>query len=209
MKRLLVFAALSLATLPAVAQLQIQYGTKSLAVSGASPGGDVVVFGIIHSNYRGLESIQKPESIEHADDKGLVTVTVPRPSFRSVWLVVDLKTGEFLISSPPGYQFRRTAVPLDAIERAGTALLHARPSVDVYVVRRGLGGWHARAGVVGGTSGARDAGVTVGLDRLKPVGATPAAPQVLEPDDIVMVFDAPFMQFWVTKLTPADLLGAK
>jgi hypothetical protein len=197
-----------LAALPATAQLQVQYGTKSLTVSGASPRGDVAVLGIIHSNYRGLESIQKPESIERADATGLVTVTVPRPSFRSVWLVVDLGTGEFVVSSPPGYQPRQMAVPQDAIERSGRSLPNTRPSVDIYIVRRGLGAWHGRAAEVGVSANPGDARMSVSIDQLKPVGATSQAPPVLTPGDIVMVFDAGFMEYWATKLTPSDLSGA-
>ncbi len=208
MIRSLFCAAVLLATLPAVAQLQVQYGAKSLTVSGASPRGDVAVLGVIQSNYRGLESIQKPESIERADAAGSVTVQVARPSFRSVWLVVDLRTGEFLVSSPPGYPLRQMAIPPGAIDRTGRSLANARPSVDVYVVRRGLGAWHSRAADVGVNSNPRDARVGVSIDHLKPVGTTPAAPPVLTPGDIVMVFDAPFMEFWATKLTPSDLAGA-
>jgi len=198
-----------LAALPAVAQLQVQYGAKSLTVSGASPRGDVAVLGVIQSNYRGLESIQKPASIERADAAGTVTIQVARPSFRSVWLVVDLRTGEFVVSSPPGYPLRQMAVPPEAIDRSGRSLLHARPTVDVYVVRRGLGAWHSRAADVGVQSDPGDGRVGVSVDHLKPVGATPAAPPVLTPGDIVMVFDAPFMEFWATRLTSSDLSEAK
>lgn len=207
MMRSLLFAALLLATLPAVAQLQVHYGTKSLTISGASPHGDVAVLGIIHSNYRGFESIQQPQSIERTDATGVVTVTVDRPSFRSVWLIADLRTGDFIVSSPPGYSARQTPVPAEAIERSGRLLLHTFPSADIFVIRRGLGAWHSRATDAGSHTDLQDARVAVTTDQLKPVGSTPAAPQVLVPGDIVMVFNAPYMEFWVTKLTPADLSG--
>jgi len=82
MTRALVFAAFVLTALPAVAQLQVQYGAKSLTVSGASARADVVVIGIIHANSKGFESIQTPQSIERTDSAGTVTLAVPRPSFR-------------------------------------------------------------------------------------------------------------------------------
>jgi hypothetical protein len=54
-----------------------------------------------------------------------------------------------------------------------------------------------------------DARLNVSVDHFKPVGATPPAPPVLTPNDIVMVFNASYMEFWVTKLTASDLSGAK
>ena len=208
MTRLLVLAGFFLTALPALAQLQVQYGAKSLTISGASARADVVVIGIIHTNSKGLESIQKPQSIERTDAAGAVTVAVARPSFQSVWLIVDLRTGDFLVSSPPGYLLRRTPVPADAIDRTGHSLLHSFPSADLFIIRKGQGAWHARASE-GSSQGPRDARLNVSVDHFKPVGATPPAPPVLVPNDIVMVFNAPYMQFWVTQLTPADLSGAK
>lgn len=205
--RSLLLGTALLTALSAAGQLQVHYGTKELTVSGASPHGRVAVIGIIHSNYRGQELIQKPESIEHADAAGQVTVTVTRPSFRSVWLIADLETGEFVVSSPPGYQLHRLPVPPDSFDRAGRSLQHARPSVDMYVVRRGLGAWHARASETGRSSTPGDARVAVDISQFKPLGSTPGAPPVLVPGDIVMVFDTPFMEFWATKLTPSDLKG--
>jgi hypothetical protein len=207
MKRTLIFAGLLMTALPAVAQLQVQYAAKALTVSGASPRGDVAVIGIIHTNYKGFESIQKPASIERADSGGVVTVTVPRPSFRSVWLIVDIRTGDFIVSSPPGYKVRRTAVPQDAIDRTGKSLLHSFPSADLFIVRKGQGAWHARSAE--GSQDPRDARSNASVDHFKPVGASPPAPPVLTPNDIVMVFNASYMEFWATKLTPADLSGAK
>ena len=207
MIRALISAAILLTALPVAAQLQVQYGAKSLTVSGASARADVVVIGIIHANSKGFESIQTPQSIERTDAAGAVTVEVARPSFRSVWLIVDLRSGDFIVSSPPGYAVRRMPVPADAIDRTGHALLHSFPSADLFIVRKGQGAWHARASE--GSQDPRDARLNVSVDHFKPVGATPSAPPVLTPKDIVMVFNAPYMEFWATKLTPADLSGAK
>src|SRR5947209_339929 len=135
--RFLLLTATLLTTISAAGQLQVHYGTTDLTVSGAYPQGAVAVIGIIHSNYRGQELIQKPESIQYADATGTVRVKVSRPSFRSVWLIVDLETGGFIVSSPPGYQLHRLPVPSDGIDRAGRSVLHARSSVDIYVVRHG------------------------------------------------------------------------
>jgi hypothetical protein len=208
MTRLLFLAGLFLIPLAADAQLQVQYQAKSLTISGGAPRSDVVVIGIIHTNAKGFESIQTPQSIERTDAAGAVTVAVNRPSFRSVWLIVDLRSGEFIISSPPGYAVRRMPVPADAIDRTGHSLLHSFPSADLFIVRKGQGAWHARASE-GSRPDPRDARFNVSVDRFKPVGATPPAPPVLTPNDIVMVFNAPYMEFWATKLTPADLSGAK
>ena len=208
MIRALLSATLLLTALPVAAQLQVQYSAKSLTISGATARADVVVIGIIHTNSKGFESIQTPQSIEQTDAAGAVTVAVARPSFRSVWLIVDLRSGEFIVSSPPGYAVRRMPVPADAIDRTGHSLLHSFPSADLFIVRKGQGAWHARASE-GSSQDPRDARFNVSVDHFKPVGAAPPAPPVLTPNDIVMVFNAPYMEFWATRLTPADLSGAK
>jgi hypothetical protein len=207
MIRALLSGALLLTALPVAAQLQAQYAAKSLTISGASARSDVVVIGIIHTNSKGFESIQTPQSIEKTDADGAVTVEVSRPSFRSVWLIVDLRSGDYIVSSPPGYTVRRMPVPAGAIDRTGHSLLHSFPSADLFIVRKGQGAWHARASE--GSQDPLDARLNASVDHFKPVGASPPAPPVLTPNDIVMVFNTAYMEFWATKLTPADLSGAK
>jgi hypothetical protein len=208
MTRSIVFAAVLLLAIPAAAQLHVQYLAKSLVVTGASARGDVAVFSVSHTNFHDVERLYKQESIERADANGAFTLIAVRPSFRSVWLLVDLRSGDFVISTPPGYDIHRTAVPADAIDRSGVSLLLSKSTVDVFIARKGQGAWHARAGEIGSDSPGSGR-VSARIDHLKPIGSTSPAPPVLTPGDIVMVFDAPYMQFWATKLTAADLQGAK
>jgi hypothetical protein len=206
-RRLLILAALLL-TLPAAAQLQVQYST-ALQITGGSARGDIAVIGIIRSNDGGKELISEFETIERTDPGGAVTVAVPQLAPESVWLVVDLRTGEHIVSSPGHYNARQMPVPPDAIEHFGRSILHTRPWALVFVVRKGVGAWRAQGSDADTLSDPRHARVTVNQDRLKPIRGTPPAPQVLTPGDIVMAFDVPFMEFWVTKLTAADLPGGR
>ncbi|HEV7426782.1 MAG TPA: hypothetical protein VGQ46_10475 [Thermoanaerobaculia bacterium] len=208
MKRVLFTFIATLFSLPAAAQLQLQYATKALHVTGASAAGDVAIIGVIRSNDRGKELISEVETVEHADAAGNVSVAVPRLSEESVWLLVDIRTGQHIVSSPAHYQARQVPVPADAIDHFGRALLHTRPWTIVFIVRKGVGAWRVEGSDVDVLADPRNARVTLNPDRVKPIHGTPPAPQLLTPGDIVMAFDVPFMQFWVAKLTPADLPGA-
>jgi hypothetical protein len=196
-------------TLPVAAQLQIQYATKALQITGGSARGDVSVIGVIRSSERGKEVISEFETIERADPSGAVTVAVPRLSQESVWLVVDVRTGDHIVSSPAHYAARQMPLPPDAIDRFGRSILHTRPWAIVFLVRKGVGAWRAQGSDAVALSDPRNARVTVNPDRLKPIHGSPPAPQVLTPGDIVMAFDVPFMEFWVAKLSPDDLQGGR
>jgi hypothetical protein len=201
--------AVLLLSLRAAAQLQIQYSPKALQVAGASARGDVAVMGIIRSSDRGKEVISEFETIERVDSDGAAIVAVPRLSPESVWLVVDVRTGEHIVSSPAHYAARQMRVPPDAIDHSGRSILHTRPWGIVFVVRKGVGAWRAQGSDADTVSDPRNGRLTINQARLKPIHGTPPAPQVLTPGDIVMAFDVPFMEFWVAKLTPDDLQGGR
>jgi hypothetical protein len=209
MNRFFFTMAVLLLSLPAAAQLHVQYAPKALQIAGASARGDVAVMGIIRSSDRGKELVSEFETIERADSGGAVTIAVTRLSQESVWLVVDVRTGEHIVSSPGHYAARQQPVPPDAIDHFGKSLLHTRPWAIVFVVRKGVGAWRAQGGDADTLSDPRNARLSVNHDRLKPIQGTPPAPQVLTPGDIVMAFDIAFMEFWVAKLTAADLPGAR
>jgi hypothetical protein len=209
MQNALLALLLILGTFTATAQLHVEYAPRSLHISGASHLGDVVVVGTTHSRYLGNELISGHQSINRADVGGSLTVTVEHLSFQSVWLIVDLRSGEFGTFSPPGYEPSQIPVPPDAIDHFGRSILQVRRSASVFLVRKGVGAWRARAGEDSATDDPAAARLPVNSKRLKSIGATPAAPEVFVPGDILMVFDAPYMKFWITKLTPADLQGGQ
>jgi hypothetical protein len=206
MRQPLLALAFLFATLPAAAQIRVQYAPRSLQITGASPLGDVAVFGVNHSYQRGREMVTSHQSVEHMDATGALTLSLSDLSFQSVWLLVDVNSGDYALFSPPGYQPRRVAVPPGSVDRLGHSALHIRPTAEMFVVRQRAGAWHVHA-QEGTSAGLNDARLTVDAERLKPVGAAQAAPQQLRAGDIVMMFDAPSMEFWLTKLTAADLPG--
>jgi len=207
--RSLLTCAFLLAGLPAAAQLQVQYADKAVTITGASSNGDVAVYGISHVNYRGHEAITTQTSVEQADRGGTFTLQVTQPSFRSVWLIVDLRSGEYVLSNPPGYHPRQLLVPADGIDRQGRFLGNESPTADIFVARRGVGAWHSRVSQ-GSTENtdSRKSHVRISIDHLTPVGSTPAPSAVLTKGDVVMAFNPGFMEFWVTQITPGNSPGA-
>jgi hypothetical protein len=208
MKRLFALLAVSAMALPAAAQLTVSYQQKSLAIAGASPRGDVAVYGAMHGNSDGRETVRSQSSITAADASGNLTVDVSTPAFHSIWLVVDLRSGSYLISTPPGYVSRRQQPPTDGIDPAGRSLSHGRPIIDVFVARRGAGAWraHSAAGSEN-NSDPRRGHSGVNVQSLRPVGSSPPAPPHLVPGDIVIAIDTTFFEYWAVELTPAHLPG--
>lgn len=207
MSRLFVFFAV-IAALPATAQLSVAYNQKSLAISGASPAADIAVYGVIHRHVERLEVIHPQSSIVHGDSTGRATVAVDDFSSTSIWLIVDLRSGDYLVSAPPGFIAHRLPIPTDALEPAGRSVSSIRSMLDVFVARRGVGAWHAHVTDSGASDrDARLGHVTFDIQPMTPVGATPPGPPHLIPGDIVMVVDVAWFQFWAGQLTPAHLPG--
>src|SRR5207244_5277195 len=113
--------------LPAAAQLEVTYGAKTITIQGAHPHARIAVCGAMNGHYDGREVVSTYQSLGHADAQGTLTVEVSKPSFRSVWLVVDITGGTSTISSPPGYTARRVDMPTDAFSSDGTRIAHGRP----------------------------------------------------------------------------------
>lgn len=144
--------------------LAIHFDGRTVTVSGATPGRAVVVFGRGVGRHNRLPLYTRElETLVDGDGDGSVSFTAHMVPARSVWVAVDVETGEHAVATPG-------TTPLTPLEladswRGNRAHLDvARQDLDCVIVRPGAGAWAVR--VMDG--GARDGdGMQNGIARLR------------------------------------------
>jgi hypothetical protein len=141
-------------SLPARAgSLVLTFGERSVTVSGATPGSDVVLFAI--AKEPGNSVVPVPMKTVHAvvlhDDDHDGTVIFERQRavpLIAVWVAVDLASGQWVASGSPGFDAQ--TIPLESLAKQDNAgqlrkLSALVPEMDVLLVRPGTGAWRVYA----------------------------------------------------------------
>lgn len=205
-----IFSALVAAVLPFVAQAQLHAAAtkQDVLISGATPTGKVAICRIASQRIDGAEVLSRQDSIIDADEKGAGRFAADIAAHQAIWLVVDLATGDYVLATPPGYAARAMAPP--AINRPGLAAFEwSRPSMDVWIVKKGAGIWHGEAGDGTPADDDRTANgvATFNLRALQTKANVPAPPLVLAPGDVVFVADPTWMVYAIA-VVPKGAGGA-
>lgn len=193
------------AALPAAA-LTVTFSSNSLSVSGVTPSARVFVCG--YGTATGSSSVQswsRQATIVRSTAGGTADVSIDTPPLDlcSIWLIVDLSSGAYLVTAPPGGHPRQmTVAPLVSADLRGVAFRH--PAIDAMIVRPPLGAWSASAvdGRTSDTDGHNDGRTTLGLGTLTPIGDTPHGPNALVPGDLVFAVYQPWMEYAVVQIPP-------
>ena len=187
-----------------LAELRLGFGDSAVTVSGATPGGQVAWVAASHERPRVHVSLVRREGILADDDgDGQVTIALGRPvPAHSVWVAIDLATGQVASGAPPGRPDRRVAFPVAAGSPGlvgARTLSDRRELVAFLVARPGVGAWVRTCGegADGDSDGSPDGSLTVAVAGLLPVGASGSAPQTLEPADVVVGLDLESLEYYV------------
>lgn len=185
---------------------RIVFEENGVTASGLTPGKAMAFFGV----ERIVDPDLAAELVQHADAKaagtdGVSRLELARPvSQRSLWVIVDVESGEFVVAAPDGYQIHRRPRPSrlavgegsrpDEIED-GPAYLYG------LMVRPGEGAWIFRGGDGSplDQDGDTDGRVRFALDQLEPLPGSPAAPAKAKGTDLWFVIDLLKMQIAVHK----------
>lgn len=186
--------------------IEIEEG--ALAVSGITPKGEVVWFGVARETSEYSATVVRRDLVladEDGDGKVRLELGRPVPVF-SVWIAVDLATGAWAAAAPEG----STAAEVPATHRPRGRGEPGRPDwveiqrdyVEVAVIRPGEGAWGLTLGDGGQDDGdgAPDGRLTASLARMRGLGHSPAAPERFSPRDVVAVIDPNRMEFYVETL---------
>jgi hypothetical protein len=205
--------ALPLGAAAATGPPTIRFEPQAVVASGLTPGGQVVWFGVAREIADEVTTMVRRDAIAADDDRdGTVRLELTREvPWKSVWIAVDLATGEYAAAAPEGY-------PLRLVPWRGMGILQgqggpdrieeARSFVELLVVRPELGAWGYTAGDGGprDEDGVPDNRLRMALERVVPIGASPAPPERLQPTDLVALVDASLLEVTIVRAgQPAGL----
>jgi hypothetical protein len=201
--RLALFAIFVLATLPrlATAEPVLSFEDQAVVVSDVTPKGQVVWFSVA-KQIEGYMAhfVRREEILPDTDGNGSVRFELDRTvPLQSIWVAVDLATGEAAVATPEGYPLRDASAPPgrgrgepgrpDWVEEG-------REILEILLVRPGQGAW----GLTVGDGGANDddshgdGRITAALARLRSLGACPGPPERFQPKDLVFAIDLDRME---------------
>jgi hypothetical protein len=184
----------------------ITFEEEALVVAGASPNAAVAWIGVGRSHAGFTPQRLTLWQVVDADATGTARLELGRPvPAESAFVAVDLTAGEMVVAAPPGTPLREVDLPHQAVpaglrtledRRSGLAVLWARPAAD--------GTGTAWGGAVSDGSdldgdGREDRGVEVQLDRLQPLGASPAPPETLAEGDVLVGVDLETLETYAVR----------
>jgi len=170
--------------------------SQAVTASGMTPGGAVVWLGMARQVVEYEAAFVRRHGIVQADALGNAPLPVTEAlPHQSIWLAIDLATGNYATASPAG--FAPLALPLgpEALEVRGSGVADRLADVadyaEVLLVRPGKGAWGkavARGGADDDEGNPGDAAFRLAFDKLEPVPGTAApSPGKLGAKDLVFV----------------------
>lgn len=187
--------------LPAQATPTIAFGALGVTASGVTPGGRVVFFAVTQEvSEDEVITLRRLDSVRSDDDgDGVVSYDLGGPTAsRAIWLVVDLSTGAYALTTPNGsppvqVAFEGEGLISAAPLEASDSIVDARTFQEVLLVRPGVSAW-ARTVADGGEGdgdGKSDGFVQAVLDSLVKIdsdGESPVSPSRFTAQDLVFSF---------------------
>jgi hypothetical protein len=182
---------------PGSHKLAVDFEASALVVHGAEPSGQVAWFGVqryLDPDFS-VTRLTRGGTVQAAAD-GVARIELDRPlADRAIWVVVDLKSGDFLALTPSGYPLRKPAKGQRGEGRGDgdkpDELLDDRPEIAGLMVRPQIGAWQFAAADGGGDDqdGKNDGRMRLALPRFMPLQGSPAAPAKLDGKDLWFVID--------------------
>lgn len=204
----LFLTAAVLAPSGAMAALHARCDAQAITVDEATPNGTVTVIGAGLAPSNPVARMVHQEIVEvPLDGAGHAQIAVDSIPAASVWLVVDVRTGAYVVATPDGYTPRVREVPGGAL--SADALQDPSPSFDMWIVRPGGGAWRRSAARGRDTdeSPAGSSQVKVNVARFGSISQSPASPGRLKPGDVVLRLDYGWMEYWVATVTAKHVTG--
>jgi hypothetical protein len=205
----LFLGALALVTVhagDAAGPFRLTIGPDALVVSEATARGKVVFLGITREIAPDdvVEINRRLEVVADEDGDGQVKLDQPMVQ-RSMWVAVDLATGDLDSASPEGFRLNKVNWRGRGVTNrpdGRDSVEDARAFAEVLVVRPGTGAWILRLGDGSpeDADGAPDGRLEAALDRMTPLADSPAPPQRFQRDDVVVLMDPHKMEMTLAKV---------
>jgi hypothetical protein len=200
---------------PAVAaqDMSLHISDGDLVISEATPGASVLWLGVARERPEWTTRVVRRHGLVVDDDgDGAVQATLGMPAApHSVWLAVDLATGDWASWLPDGFSDRQVELPPDALVHSAEdgqarSMAIVGRSADVILVRPDVGAWWLRAADGGPGDGNRaiDGTIRPSFGQMQPIQGSPAAPEAVADGDLIIVIDPRGLGFSVTRLASSN-----
>jgi hypothetical protein len=188
----LLILSLALAS-TASAEPVLSFEDQAVAVRGATPAGEVVVWSVFRERLAGVSTrIGRVYERLTADAAGAVRLDLGRPVPElAVWAAVDLSTGQLALGTPGGLTLTEIAPQGRRIERALGRLAADRPALEILFVRPGAGSWRldVHDGGPQDEDGTFDGSLRVSVAALLPDAQHGNAPPRFQQGDLLVAVD--------------------
>jgi hypothetical protein len=200
-------AAAAVAQTPA--PVAVTFETNAVVASGITPGADAAFFAVLQVPEEfSVASMRRDEMVADSDGDGVVRLEMPDGvATRSIWAVVDVRTGNYALAVPHGYRLRLAEDTDDHGMRRDNKghvshIERVMGYAEMLVVRPGEGAWLGSAGQ-GAPSDADftdDGKLTLDFDELVPQGKAGPSPGQLQPGDTVVLIEPVEMQAFAVRV---------
>lgn len=194
-------------------ELLVSFEEAAVVVAGATEGSDVAFYSIAREPRGAYQSVVRRSGLAYADAQGEARFDVESGPegggvpLKSVWAVVDLATGAYAVAAPEGFDLRPVPLPGQAFQVGAPGVVnrlrHEYPSVDLLVVRPGVGAWSLRSVDQGPTDHdpADDDRVLTSLEDLESLdGLGTPPPERYGRDDVVIFIEPGELRYAATRL---------
>jgi len=187
---------------------EITFQQRSVTVAGISAKGQAIGFSVAREIAEDdvATVVRRAQALTDDDGDGKVEWDLDRDvPARSIWVAVDLATGEVAAAAPEGYPLRRVSWRGVGIARGNPRadrVEDARAFAEVLLVRPGQGAWRLTVGDGSDLDddGKPDGKLAAALDRMEPLAGTSAPPPSrFDPRDVVVLIDPNRMELTVVQ----------
>lgn len=182
--------------------MTIIFGSGNLTVTGLQARHEVIAFGIgIDSHGHSALLRREVETASDDDGNGIVTIEVRAMPHRSVWVVVDTNSGEFVIATPSGEAPGSLNLSVDAWRANKPHVDIGRKYAEVLVVRPGGGAWTLRTADGGSNDfdGLSDRKIRLRLEQMQKLIGRDNGPPHSIPRDLIVMIDPQTLDTFVSE----------
>ncbi len=191
-------------------ELAVTFEEAAVVVSDATPGGDVVVFGMARVPWGAYTQVVRRADVLAADALGEALYEMPDGKavpFKSLWAAVDLQTGHYAVAAPGDFPLQEIEFPGQGFEVGAPGLVnrlrHRFTWVDELLVRPGVGAWvlHGADGAPEDEDGEANGALVTGLESLEPLEpAGPDPPAGFAAGDVLVIVNPRDLRVYATRL---------
>jgi hypothetical protein len=192
----------------ALSAFELQVNDRAVAITNVPAGASVVLFTCARTTLNRRMHLQTWSKVLSDDDRnGVIEFAAERGvPLRSVWIAVDLATGEHAIGARPDYPLWRAPLALSRFRKDAEGELAAiefeLPRLILLFVRPGKGAWIVSSdeGGAGDGDGTPNFKLLIRASDAVAVAGKDAPPRHLRNGDFVAAIDPGSLDIWSTEV---------